>query len=620
MRKIILSTIILCFLVLGLTAHAQGEFAQYTLKPNEVLMSQSSYHIDYINPNSSNCRKNRFFPGFRGAGQLLVYSKDFGNRTGTNEFGTEAIVVNNIVTEISGADTLIPKNGFVISGHGSAKNWMNANLIVGTKVNIDPKTNTITSYTTSDSYIYGAARQIKEVKYIVNKYIQSHKGYKSGRTTAYIAKAEKYINKAYRSRLHVKRYSALAIESANTALASAIPYKDGELRGVWIRPTFKKQEQICEVLDKLAQAGINTIFIETYYHGMTIYPSKVMKKRGFLEVNPDYKNFDALYFWIHEAHKRHIKVNIWFETFYIGNRNPSSSPQNVVSVHPAWANVTKSDYDEGKPTPSVSEHNGYFIDPANPAVQDFLQELLTEIIKEYKPDGINLDYIRYPQSISSKHADSDLSSWGYTNYARGEFKAIYGADPIDLIQFEPLWELWNQYRRNKITEFVKKTSKLCRSNKVALTAVIFPNIEAALDMKQQDWRSWSKNNYVDGFTPLLLTCDPNTASGLMQEILSNKSPQTKLYAGLFVTFMNGAESDLIKQINELRTLNLDGFSIFDYAHFGKKYVDPLTISICTPPKSGRSREVQVANKRKGLFNIYKSENAKKLKYERKKFR
>ena len=621
MKKLVLLLTILNLFLFSLAANAQSAFTPYTLKSNEVLMNKDSYQIDLLDPTTATNKRNSHFPGFRGANQMAVYTQKFGIRTNTNEFGTEAIVVGNIVTEISGADSLIPENGLVISGHGRAKAWMNKNITIGTKIYIDKNTKTITAYTTSDSYIYSAQSQIKEVKYIVNKYIQSHSGYNADRTQEYIQEAEKYIDKAMKSRLYVKRYSELAIDSANKALASAIPYKKGELRGVWIRPSFKTQEDICKVLDSLAQTGINTIFIETYYHGMTIFPSTTMESRGFHKVYPGYENFDALDFWIHEAHKRNIKVYIWFQTFYIGAGNPANNPKNIVSINPSWANVTKRDYNLNKPTPSIAEHNGYFLDPANPEVQTFLLELLCEIIQKYKPDGINLDYIRYPQAIDPKYSGSDMSSWGYTNFARKEYKSIYGVDPVELTQFEPLWESWCEYRRGKVTDFVRRTSRICRSNNVDLTAVIFPNRQAALDMKQQDWKRWSINNYVDGFTPIFLTCDPVTASGLMKEILNNKAPDTKLYAGLFVTFMNGAESDLIKQINELRSLSLDGFSIFDYAHFGEKYIQPLMMSICSTPKQPETKAKPRNNR---LTNKQQKEQEKKAKkakkYERRKFR
>ena len=43
--------------------------------------------------------------------------------------------------------------------------------------------------------------------------------------------------------------------------------------------------------------------------------------------------------------------------------------------------------------------------------------------------------------------------------------------------------------------------------------------------------------------------------------------------------MNGADTDLIKQIHEARKYNLDGLIIFDYAHLGDNYVETLTQSI-----------------------------------------
>ena len=67
-------------------------------------------------------------------------------RTNTNEFGTEAIVVGNTVTSLSGADSLIPANGFVISGHGQAKKWINENIMIGSKIYLDIENKIITSY------------------------------------------------------------------------------------------------------------------------------------------------------------------------------------------------------------------------------------------------------------------------------------------------------------------------------------------------------------------------------------------------------------------------------------------------------------------------------------------
>ena len=251
---------------------------------------------------------------------------------------------------------------------------------------------------------------------------------------------------------------------------------------------------------------------------------------------------------------------------------------------PEWANYQKKNADSETIAYSVSEHNGYFIDPANPEVQNFLYELLCEIITRYKPDGINLDYIRYPQSLDTIYSNYDMSNWGYTKYAREEFAKMYGVDPIELKFTDPLWYQWRAYRCNKVTSFVRRVSVLCRFNKIAITAVIFPNRHLALNTKMQDWKTWSMNNFVDGFTPLFLTCNDMTAMNLMEEVLRNKSASTKLYAGLFVTFMNGSSADLMKQIHAARKYCLNGLIIFDYAHLSDYYVNTLTESVFKPNK------------------------------------
>ncbi len=91
---------------------------------------------------------------------------------------------------------------------------------------------------------------------------------------------------------------------------------------------------------------------------------------------------------------------------------------------------------------------------------------------------------------------------------------------------------------DKVTAFVSRISTLTKSNRTMLTAVIFPDRLKAMEVKQQDWRTWSALGYVDGFTPLLLTCDPATAGEMIKDVTCNKSACTKLYPGLFVTFMN----------------------------------------------------------------------------------
>lgn len=561
---------------------AHDVYFPYVPDANEILFNQSMFNIDVVDPVASTNAKGINYPGLRGANQLVIYTPSFGMRTNTNEFGTEAIVVGDTVTSLSGADSLIPANGFVISGHGQAKKWINENIMVGSKIYLDLDKKIITSYITSDTFLFSAKERIREVQNMMAYYTLVNANYSPKQTEQNLNRANELIQKAQKNGEDSQKYSSKAIEFANQAMATVIPYNENELKGVWIRPTYYNKQQIETVLDSLAQAGINNIFIETYYHGKTIFPSKTMEKYGFIKQYEDYNGFDPLKIWINEAHKRGIKVHVWFQTFYVGNKSPETNPEYILAKHPEWANYQKKNANSTTIAYSVSEHNGYFLDPANPDVQSFLYELLCEIVHRYQPDGINLDYIRYPQSLSSVYPNYDLSNWGYTYYARSEFKEMYGVDPLELKPTDELWNYWKYYRCSKVTDFVRKVSCLCRSNNIILTAVIFPNRNGAIDTKLQDWKTWSINDFVDGFTPLFLTCDDKTAANLMEDVLRNKSASTKLYAGLFVTFMNGSNADLIKQIHAARKYSLNGLIIFDYAHFTSNYVKILTESVFKP--------------------------------------
>ncbi len=542
---------------------------------NEVVFSYTKNLINKINPTFSTNKAGSYLPGSRGINQLIIYTPEYGVRTHTNEFGAEAIVEGNTVVELSGADSYIPSNGIVISGHGNSKNWINSNIKVGSKIYIDRDRNIIYVYTTSESYIFESEKKISEAEQMIQYYRAGSPDYNWKLPNSYINDAKDYLKKARKNSDEVQKYSQLAIDAANDALKSVLPYKTGELKGIWVRPTERTEADIISSINRLKSAGIDNIFLETYFHGKTIFPSTTMSAYGFIPQYEQFSGIDPLEIWIREAHKRNMKVHIWFETFYVGVQNPRDNPKSILAMNPSWGNKTKKDRNSTEPSKSTSEHNGYFLDPANPYVQNFLVKLIDEIITTYKPDGINLDYIRYPNCVTV----NETSSWGYTDYARNEFYEIYGIDPVNILKSDPLWLEWCNYRREKVTNMVKKVGQIGRSTNTYISAVIFPDRQSALDNKQQDWKTWSTRGYLNAFTPLFLSCDSKTVNKMMLDVINAKSANTDFYAGLFVTFMEGADEDLIRQIHEARKVNAKGVILFDYAHLNNKYINTLATSV-----------------------------------------
>ena len=576
---------------------------------HEIVYKEVSTPINAINPSKAK-GNNAYYPGLRGPNQLIVYTPEYGLRTGTNEYGTEAIVVDGIVVRLNGADSIIPNNGFVVSGHGRAKKWITENIQIGSRVAIDYEFNTLVVQLTPDSLIFAAKERIKDVNSLVEYYRKQDILYDDKKSTEYLSKAKEQLKKGERDKDKTQQYVHNSMSYLNDAIQYAMPYRSDEFKGIWLRPVEKSPEQIAKTVEKLYDAGIDNIFLETYYHGMTIYPSKVLQNYNVISQRPEFKGFDPLEIWIKECHKHRMKLHIWFETFYVGQNNTYGT---IINVYPRWSNKRKSNYTSEGPVVSLSENNGYFLDPANEEVREFLYKLIDEIITEYSPDGINLDYIRYPQTVDTKFGGYENSNWGYTEAARKEYIANNNIDPVEIEYGTNDWKIWSMYRQNKILSFVENVHKKTQKQNIMLSAVVFPDLQKAADTKMQNWKPWVNYNLVEAVTPLILTSDKNTAENILRNLKSLVGNKTALYSGLFVTFMGGSVDDLLVQIQKAREIGINGVILFDYAHFSSKYVDALSTRVFNRNFDEHHKSQTVQKRSTPKTAIYTNDKPKKKK-------
>ncbi len=567
-------------LVLSASGNKRKELLQrlrlgdtFTLRPQWFQSKTIALHV--INPNITNNRASCGFPGCRGGNQLVLYNPESGRtHTETNEFGFEVTVIDNMVVAHEGANSTIPDNGFVISGHGRARNWLIANAPLGARISIDTLQKKLISQVDLWTYRYQLARRTEDAQCAIPVDVCQA-----------VSDAEYQIQHFQTERQDEKaaEVAVEALEYLNKSLWHEYPtFPPEAIKGIWHRPVETSRAEIGQTLDFLQEAGINTVFLETFFHGYTIYPSQVMDQYHLPRQNPKFATTSGnfLKLWVKEAHQRDMKIHVWFQSFYAGNRKaykdktlPPEGP--ILHQYPQWANVQYSALSRnGKPTPSSLESGGYFLDPANPAVQKFLLNLTDEIVTRYDVDGFQLDYIRYPISFPPNRYSYLKSTWGYSWISRDTFKALTGFDPKEFTKKgvkthqQDLWKAWNTFKEVQVNDFVKKTAVLIRqkSPKTILTAVIFPGLEDSLIRKHQDWATWTESGWLDALAPITLTSAIKVVDEDTRRVIQRTQAQLPVISGIFGPFNNNTAEHMLDQIEAARTSGASGFAIFDTAH------------------------------------------------------
>ena len=156
---------------------------------------------------------------------------------------------------------------------------------------------------------------------------------------------------------------------------------------------------------------------------------------------------------------------------------------------------------------------------------------------------------------------------------------LYDMDPLDIEPKSPMWDNWCEYRRDKISNYVKKVSQIVKSRNKIVSAVIFPDYKISLQTKQQDWAYWINQRYLDAITPLILTSDDDLAKSMLEEIKRKAYNQATVFPGLFAGFIESDPEDLLRQIHIIRKLQLGGVILFDWAHLNDNYLDVLKTSV-----------------------------------------
>ena len=216
-----------------------------------------------------------------------------------------------------------------------------------------------------------------------------------------------------------------AFLAANAQNIYDVQYPKFEERAVWLATiggidwprtkatdatsTERQKQELCSILDRLQQANINVVILQTRVRGSVIYPSDIETWdetiTGRAGRAPSY---DPLAFAIDECHRRGMELHAWLVSIPLGTsqRQKSYGSMSVTRTHPTLTKTVGGEV---------------FMIPGQPGTADYIASIAREITERYDIDGINLDYIRYPES-SYRFNDDNLYKAASTSMTKAEWR------------------------------------------------------------------------------------------------------------------------------------------------------------------------------------------------------
>lgn len=349
-----------------------------------------------------------------------------------------------------------------------------------------------------------------------------------------------------------------AKKSIIEAYARSIPSRLVEGRAIWLdRGTIvsvKRPEEMKKLFDKIEEAGINVVYLETINAGFPIYPS------DYVEQNPLTKGYDPLKTAIREAHSRDMELHAWVWVFAVGNTRHNvliNKPQNYPGP------IISNNFYEGAllgPSGNLLPPNQteYWVNPANPEVRKLLLKILKEITTNYDVDGIQLDYIRYP-------FQSDRSNMGFDFVGKELFERETGRS-LDSLDSETL-RIWREWKTEKVNLFVKEASIVLRTVKpdIQISAAVYAgNERRRMATVQQDWEKWIQNGWVDTLSPMSYATNLEKLTELAGYVNEASANKALVYPGLAIRQLDTAS--FLEQLDTVRSMGMVGNTIFAMAH------------------------------------------------------
>lgn len=334
----------------------------------------------------------------------------------------------------------------------------------------------------------------------------------------------------------------------STAPTTAAP----EVRGTWVTTTANNAIYMpaatADTMRELRAIGLNTVYLECWKNGYTEFPSETMKK--FIGVShkvndaPPRFQRDLLFETVTEAHRNGLVAIAWFEYGFMAAYKDTKNELRAKGEKEGWLLEDPS----GK---TVAKDNFVWMNPLHPVPQQLLIDIVTEAVRKYDLDGVQLDdRIAMPTEL------------GYDEYSAELYaKEHDGREPPSNSDDKKFL----RWRANKISEFAKRFAAAVHAVNpkciVSVSPAPYPWCYEEYACDWPTWSTWTGAERWDEFIPQNYRFSYRRTKASVEEgldVIGDRLPN--LLAGIRVVGDGPdlKEKDLIKAIEHTRKAKMGG--------------------------------------------------------------
>jgi len=361
--------------------------------------------------------------------------------------------------------------------------------------------------------------------------------------------------------------------SVSFAEDQPVPAKEKISRGVWVSVFSAKKILYSEggvrnLITQCEKAKINEIYLQIFQSGNAYYDSKICDKIKYDQMVAE-AGLDTLDLLLREAGQHKIKVFAWVNILGLGKNEKAdilNKYGNSILTRDQHQRLSKI-YTNTELDKYYLREDMIFLEPGDPKVSSYVLSIINEIINRYPLfSGIHLDYLRYPSPIpfvpGSRFNKFGLTyGYGAANVER--FRDSTGINVLDTLNNEDEYLAWDNWKRQQVTDLVRKISNLVKIKDPALlvSCAVIPVLERAYTNAFADWSGWLDEGIIDYVVLMSYTKDNQFVKETVKSALGHRG-QGKIYAGIGVFLMKDNPDLFFNQFRLITDLAPDGIVLY----------------------------------------------------------